>query len=40
MENKSMFNKMRDALQLGIYKVINPLVHGMIKVGIDRKSVV
>ena len=39
MENKSMFNKMRDALQLGIYKVINPLVHGMIKVGITPNVV-
>ncbi len=39
MENKSLFNKMRDALQLGIYKVINPLVHGMIKVGITPNVV-
>ena len=39
MENKSTFNKMRDALQLGIYKVINPLVHGMIKVGITPNVV-
>ena len=39
MENKSTFNKMRDALQLGIYKVINPFVHGMIKVGITPNVV-
>lgn len=39
MENKSTFNKMRDALQLGIYKVINPLVHGMIKIGITPNVV-
>ncbi len=39
MENKSVFNKFRDALQLGIYKVINPLVHGMIKVGITPNVV-
>lgn len=39
MENKSTFNKVRDALQLGIYKVINPLVHGMIKIGITPNVV-
>lgn len=39
MENKNTFNKMRDALQRGIYKVINPLVHGMIKVGITPNVV-
>ncbi len=39
MENKSTFNKMRDALQLGIYKVINPLVHGLIKIGITPNVV-
>ncbi len=39
MENKSTFNKMRDALQLGIYKVINPLVRGMIKIGITPNVV-
>lgn len=39
MENKSTFNKVRDGLQLGIYKVINPLVHGMIKIGITPNVV-
>ena len=39
MENKSTFNKVRDALQMGIYKVINPFVYGMIKVGITPNMV-
>ena len=30
MENKSTFNKVRDALQMGIYKVINPFVYGQL----------
>ena len=31
----------RDWLQQVIYKIINPVVHGMIRIGItDRKSVV
>lgn len=39
MENKSAFNKVRDALQMGIYKVINPFVYGMIKIGITPNMV-
>ena len=39
MENKSTFNKVRDALQMGIYKVINPFVYGMIKIGITPNMV-
>ena len=39
MENKSTFNKVRDALQMGLYKVINPFVYGMIKVGITPNMV-
>ena len=39
MENKSTFNKVRDALQMGIYKVINPFVYGKIKIGITHNMV-
>ena len=28
----------RDYLQQLIYKIINPLIHGMIKIGIDKHT--
>ena len=34
MEIKKQAKKLRDSLQQLIYKIINPLVHGMIKIGI------
>lgn len=36
---KKFFKQLRDALQQLIYKVINPLVHGMIKIGITPNVV-
>lgn len=36
---KRFFKQMRDALQQLIYKVINPLVYGMIKIGITPNVV-
>ncbi|MBQ9073585.1 MAG: CDP-alcohol phosphatidyltransferase family protein, partial [Muribaculaceae bacterium] len=39
MVTKQMFKQMRDWLQLGIYKVINPVVKLMIKVGITPNVV-
>lgn len=39
MEIKKQAKKMRDALQQFIYKVIDPLVHGMIKIGITPNIV-
>ena len=36
---KKQAKKMRDALQQLIYKIINPLIHGMIKVGITPNVV-
>lgn len=39
MEIKKQAKKMRDALQQLIYKIINPLIHGMIKVGITPNVV-
>lgn len=39
MEIKKQAKKMRDALQQFIYKVIDPLVHGMIKIGITPNMV-
>lgn len=34
MEIKRKAKNLRDKLQQGIYKIINPVVHGMIKIGI------
>lgn len=39
MENKSAFNKFRDLLQLGIYKIINPFVRLLIKMGVTPNMV-
>lgn len=39
MSIKATFKKMRDALQQGIYVVINPLVRGMIAIGITPNMV-
>ncbi len=39
MEIKKMFKSIRDALQQLIYKIINPFVYGMIKVGITPNMV-
>lgn len=39
MEIKKSAKKLRDKLQLFIYKVINPLIHGMIKIGITPNMV-
>ena len=39
MEIKKQAKKMRDALQQLIYKIINPLIHGMIKIGITPNVV-
>ncbi|WP_300727797.1 CDP-alcohol phosphatidyltransferase family protein [uncultured Bacteroides sp.] len=39
MEIKKQAKKMRDALQQLIYKIINPLIHGMIKIGITPNIV-
>ena len=39
MEIKKQAKKMRDALQQFIYKVIDPLIHGMIKIGITPNMV-
>lgn len=39
MELKKTFKKMRDGLQQLIYKIINPLVYGMIKIGITPNMV-
>ena len=36
---KKFFKQLRDALQQLIYKVINPLVYGMIKIGITPNVV-
>ncbi len=38
-ENKSTFKRFRDALQQGIYAVINPFVRFMIKIGITPNIV-
>ncbi len=39
MELKKTFKKMRDGLQQLIYMIINPLVYGMIKIGITPNMV-
>lgn len=39
MEIKKQAKKLRDSLQQLIYKIINPLVHGMIKIGITPNIV-
>lgn len=39
MEIKRKAKNLRDKLQQGIYKVINPVVHGMIKIGITPNIV-
>lgn len=39
MEIKKRAKKTRDALQQLIYKIINPLIHGMIKIGITPNVV-
>lgn len=39
MEIKKTFKKIRDGLQQLIYKVINPFVYGMIKIGITPNMV-
>lgn len=39
MENKSTFNRFRDALQQGIYCVINPFVKFLIKIGVTPNVV-
>lgn len=36
---KSLFNRFRDALQQGIYKVINPFVRFLIKIGVTPNVV-
>ena len=38
MEIKRKAKNLRDKLQQGIYKVINPVVHGMIKIGITPNN--
>ena len=38
-QNKSAFNKFRDALQQGIYKIINPFVHLLIRLGVTPNVV-
>lgn len=39
MESQSTFKRCRDGLQQGIYRIINPLVHLMIKCGITPNIV-
>ena len=39
MEIKKRAKKLRDQLQQLIYKIINPVVHGMIKMGITPNIV-
>lgn len=39
MEIKRKAKNLRDKLQQGIYMVINPVVHGMIKIGITPNIV-
>jgi len=39
MEQKSTFNKVRDALQMGIYAVINPFVRMLIRMGVTPNMV-
>lgn len=39
MEVKKQAKKMRDALQQFVYKIINPLIHCMIKIGITPNMV-
>lgn len=39
MENKSTFNRFRDALQQGIYCIINPFVRLLIKIGVTPNVV-
>lgn len=39
MEKKSTFNRLRDALQQGIYFVINPFVRLLIKIGVTPNVV-
>lgn len=39
MERKSTFKRFRDALQQGIYAVINPFVRGMIRIGVTPNTV-
>lgn len=39
MEVKKMFKSLRDGIQQLIYKIINPLVYGMVKIGITPNMV-
>lgn len=39
MQSNSTFKRLRDALQQGIYRIINPMVHGMIKAGMTPNTV-
>lgn len=39
MKSQSTFKRCRDGIQLGVYAVINPLVHGMIRIGITPNMV-
>ena len=39
MENKSTFKRFRDALQQGIYCIINPFVRLLIKIGVTPNVV-
>lgn len=39
MENKNTFKRFRDALQQGIYAVINPFVHFLIRIGVTPNVV-
>lgn len=39
MEIKKAFKENRDSLQLFIYKIINPLVHGLVKIGFTPNMV-
>ena len=39
MKEKKAYQENRDSLQLLIYKIIDPLVHGMIKIGLTPNAV-
>lgn len=39
MKEKTAYQENRDSLQLLIYKIINPVVHGMIRIGITPNAV-
>ena len=39
MSNKNVYQKERDGLQQGIYRIINPFVHLLIKMGVTPNMV-